>query len=148
MESLRRTFEHEIKNVVKAEEEIPFQMRKTESARKLIVKLQKFRYLEEKLKEKPNSSGIIMSGLSKYKDTEGDRDTVKRLLEELKEDLESYKAKCIDIELRRKLRNVIADVCGGIKYFSKIEIFREKAEENGYFEIFSDYLHMLWCISY
>ena len=67
-----------------------------------------------------------MNGLSKYKDIEGDRDTVKRLLEELKEDLESYKAKCIDIELRRKLRNVIADVCGGIKYFSKIEFLGKK----------------------
>ena len=126
LESLRRTFEHEIKKVVKAEEEIPFQMRKTESARKLIVKLQKFRYLEEKLKEKPNSSGIIMSGLSKYKDVEGDRNTVKRLLEELKEDLESYKAKCFIMDIRRKLKNVIFDVCNGIKYFSKIEFLGRK----------------------
>ena len=90
------------------------------------MKLQKFRYLEEKLKEKPNSNGIIMSGLSKYKDTEGDRDTVKRLLEELKEDLESYKAKCFNMDLRRKLKSVIADVCNGIKYFSKIEFLGRK----------------------
>ena len=105
LESLRRTFQHEIKRVVKEEEEIPFQMRKTESARKLIVKLQKFRYLEEKLKEKPNSSGITYSGLDKYKDIEGDRKTVKRLLEELKKDLETGKSRCFIPDIRRKLKD-------------------------------------------
>ena len=129
LESLRRTFQHEIKRVVKAEEEIPFQMRKTESARKLIVKLQKFRYLEEKLKEKPNSSGTIFSGLSKYRDVEGDRNTVKRLLEELKKDLETYKSKCFIMDIRRKLKDVIHDVCDGIEYFSKIEFLGRKQKK-------------------
>ena len=96
-------------------------MRNTESVRKLIVKLQKFRYLEEKLKEKPNSSGIIFSGLDKYKDIEGDRNTVKRLLEELKKDLETGKSRCFIPDIRRKLKDVINDVCEGIEYFSKIE---------------------------
>ena len=36
------------------EEEIGFEMRNTGSARKLITKLQKFRFLDEKLKEKPD----------------------------------------------------------------------------------------------
>ena len=93
------------------------------------MKLQKFRYLEEKLKEKPNSSGIIISGLSKYRDVEGDQNTVKRLLEELKKDLESYKAKCFIMDIRRKLKDVIYDVCDGIEYFSKIEFLGRKQKK-------------------
>ena len=54
LDSLRRTFQQELRRVVKVEEEIPFQMRNTGSARKLITKLQKFRFLDEKLKEKPD----------------------------------------------------------------------------------------------
>ena len=120
-DSLRRTFQHEIRRVVKVEEEIPFQMRNTDSARKLIVKLQKFRHLEEKLKEKPNRSGIIFSGLDKYKDIGGDKKTVKLLLEELKKDLETGKSRCFIPDIRSKLKDVIKDVCEGIEYFSRIE---------------------------
>ena len=120
LDSLRRTFQHEIRRVVKVEEEIPFQMRNTQSARKLIMKLQKFRFLEEKLKEKPNNKGIVYSGLDKYKDIEGDKKTVKLLLEELKKDLESSKSRC-NPDIRSKLKDVIEDVCSGIEYFSRIE---------------------------
>ena len=59
----------------------------------------------------------------------GDRNTVKHLLDELKEDLESYKAKCFIMDIRRKLKNVIFDVCDGIKYFSKIEFLGRKQKK-------------------
>ena len=84
------------------------------------MKLQKFRLLEEKLKEKPNNKGIVYSGLDKYKDIEGDKKTVKLLLEELKKDLESSKSRC-NPDIRSKLKDVIEDVCSGIEYFSRIE---------------------------
>ena len=101
-------------------------MRKVENARKLITKLQKFCYLEEKHGEKPNEDRITYSGLSKVKDVEGDRNTVRHLLEELKDDLETYKAKCEDKGLKKNARDVIFEVACGIKYFSKLEFSREK----------------------
>ena len=62
LDILRRTFQQELRRVVKVEEEIPFQMRNTGSARKLITKIQKFRFLDEKLKEKPNNKRSVYSG--------------------------------------------------------------------------------------
>ena len=108
------------------EEEIPFQMRNTGSARKLITKLQKFRFLDEKLKEKPNNKGVVYSGLDKCKDIEGDKKTVKLLLEELKKDLESTKSRCVNPDIKSKMKVVIDDVCSGIEYFSKIEHLGKK----------------------
>ena len=52
LETLHRTFQREMKDIVKDKVELSFQMRREESARKLIVKLQKFRHLEEVLGKK------------------------------------------------------------------------------------------------
>ena len=126
LDSLRRTFQQELRRVVKVEEEIPFQMRNTGSARKLITKLQKFRFLDEKLKEKPNNKRVVYSGLHKCKDIEGDKKTVKLLLEELKKDLESTKSRCVNPDIKSKMKVVIDDVCSGIEYFSNIEHLGKK----------------------
>ena len=96
-----------MKNVVREEVEASFQMRKKQNDRKLITKLQKFRYLEEKHCKKPNEDGVTFSGLDKVKDVEGDRNTVFHLLQELKDDLETFKAKCKNEGLKKNAKDVI-----------------------------------------
>ena len=46
---------------------------------------------------------------------------MKLLLEELKKDLESTKSRCVNSDIKSKMKVVIDDVCSGIEYFSKIE---------------------------
>ena len=121
LDVLRRNFQQELRRVVKVEEEIGFEMRNTGSARKLITKLQKFRYLDEKLKENPDKKRVVYSGLQKCKGIGEDKRTVKILLEELKRDLESSKSRCDDPLIKRKMEVVIGDVCAGIEYFANIE---------------------------
>ena len=121
LDVLRRTFQQELRRVVKVEEEIGFEMRNTGSARKLITKLQKFRFLDEKLKEKPDKKRVVYSGLQKCKGIGEDKRTVKILLEELKRDLESTKSRCVDSDIKSKMEVVIGDVCAGIEYFANIE---------------------------
>ena len=57
---------------------------------------------------------------------EGDRNTVFHLLQELKDDLETFKAKCENKELKKNAKDVIYEVAVGIKYFSKLEFTTEK----------------------
>ena len=68
----------------------------------------------------------MYSGLHKCKDIVGDKKTVKLLLEELKKDLESTKSRCVDPDIRSKMKVVIGDVCPGIEYFSNIEHLGKK----------------------
>ena len=46
--------------------------------------------------KKPTKDGICFTGIGEMKDLEDDRDTVFRLLQELKGDLETFKSKCVN----------------------------------------------------
>ena len=128
LEILRGYFQKEMKEVVRDEVILSFQMRSQENARKLITKLKKFKHLEEVVGKEPTKDGVCFTGIGEMIDLENDRNTVFCLLQELKSELEIFKSRCELDAMKMQTKDIIDEVCRGIKYFGKCEFTTERME--------------------
>ena len=103
-------------------------MRSQENARKLITRLKKFKHLEEVVGKEPTKDGVCFTGIGEMIDLENDRNTVFCLLQELKSELEIFKSRCELDAMKMQTKDIIDEVCRGIKYFGKCEFTTGRVE--------------------